>query len=216
MEGRRVKFTIPGAPRTKKTSQRIVTRKSTGKPFILASKQTKGWTENAVGHLRAQAWAMGMKTPEQAEVNCRALIYRARRQGDAVNFYQAIADALQEAGVVENDRLIVAWDGSRLLADKDDPRVEIELTPMAPEPRALPEGIPVALRLRPRVGEHRRGAMVGWAVVRAVEGDGYLAMVFYAGFDGAASGVLSVREFNMAHPRRIPSGKRFAQGAQAQ
>jgi len=29
---------------------------------------------------------------------------------------------------VENDRLIVSWDGSRLLKDRDNPRVEIEIT----------------------------------------------------------------------------------------
>src|SRR4029079_8059044 len=121
-----MRFVIEGAPATKKTSQRIVTRKATGKPFIIASKQTKGWTRSAGDQRVAQKPSPSW--PALAEdVNCCAHIYRARRQGDAVNFYQAIADALQDAGVVVNDRLIVSWDGSKLLHDKKRPRVELEL-----------------------------------------------------------------------------------------
>ena len=39
----------------------------------------------------------------------------------------ALADALEEAGIVENDRLIVSWDGSRLLKDAATPRIEVML-----------------------------------------------------------------------------------------
>lgn len=141
-----MKFTILGAPRTKKTSQRIVTSKRTGKPFIIASKQTKGWTKTAVEQLMAQSIGkhtgsiikrkrVGGKLVETvrpviltAPVNCRALFYRDRAIGDPVNLYQALADALEEAGVVANDRLIASWDGSRLLVDRAAPRIELELT----------------------------------------------------------------------------------------
>lgn len=121
-------FTILGAPRTKKTSQRIVRNRRTGKTLIIASKLTKGWTKTAVEQLIAAKphpdWpAIGRP------VNCCAFIYRDRQAGDAVNYYQAIADALQDAGIVVNDRLIVSWDGSRLLLDRKRPRVELELEP---------------------------------------------------------------------------------------
>jgi len=40
---------------------------------------------------------------------------------------QAVADALEHAGVVVNDRLIVSWDGSRLSKDAVRRRVELEV-----------------------------------------------------------------------------------------
>jgi len=67
------------------------------------------------------------RLPITDEVNCRALFYRDALRGDAVGYYQALADALEEAGIVKNDRLIVSWDGSRLLKDADIPRIEVTL-----------------------------------------------------------------------------------------
>jgi hypothetical protein len=64
-------------------------------------------------------------------VNCEARIYRDRNTGDAVGYYQAIADTLEKIGIVENDRLIVAWDGTRLLKDAENPRVEVTLSAVA-------------------------------------------------------------------------------------
>ena len=61
-------------------------------------------------------------------VNCRAWIYREALRGDAVGFYQAIGDALQHYSILDDDKRIVSWDGSRLLKDAERPRVEIVLT----------------------------------------------------------------------------------------
>jgi len=105
-------YLILGPPRTKKTHQQIVRRRD-GTPFIMSAKTSKSWEAKAILQLQAQRRG---KTFD-VMVNCRALIYRDKRIGDAVNYYQAIADALEEAGVVTNDRLIAAWDGSRLLHD---------------------------------------------------------------------------------------------------
>jgi hypothetical protein len=60
--------------------------------------------------------------------NVKALFYREALVGDAAGFYQALADTLEKGGIVENDRLIVSWDGSRLFKDADNPRVEVEIT----------------------------------------------------------------------------------------
>lgn len=65
----------------------------------------------------------------QESVNCRALFYRDRNVGDAVGYYQALADALEDARVIHDDYLIVSWDGSRLLKDCAKPRVEVTLEP---------------------------------------------------------------------------------------
>ncbi|CAB4184742.1 hypothetical protein UFOVP1122_28 [uncultured Caudovirales phage] len=110
-------------PRTKKTSGRIV---RCGKfPKLLPSKAFEEWQAGAVGDLR-KCVSRAVDYP----VNCNASIYRDALRGDAVGFYQAIADLLEVAGVVLNDRLIVSWDGSRLLKDAKLPRVEVELTPV--------------------------------------------------------------------------------------
>ncbi len=51
-----------------------------------------------------------------------------RSKPDLINLEEATADILEVAGVVENDRNIVSWDGSRIMGiDRDSPRVEIEI-----------------------------------------------------------------------------------------
>ena len=51
-----------------------------------------------------------------------------RSKPDLINLEEATADILEVAGVVENDRNIVSWDGSRIMGiDRDNPRVEIEI-----------------------------------------------------------------------------------------
>ena len=66
--------------------------------------------------------------PIRLPMNIKALFYREALVGDAVGFYQALADTLEKGGIVENDRLIVSWDGSRLMKDKENPRVEVEIS----------------------------------------------------------------------------------------
>lgn len=124
-------FTIVGAPRTKKTSNRIV---RCGKfPKVLPSLAFVEW--NKVAQLHLLNWKTQMRQYEHLQpfpvttpVNCRALFYRDALRGDACNYYEAIADALQEAGIVHNDSLITQWDGSRMLLDRKNPRIEVELT----------------------------------------------------------------------------------------
>lgn len=132
-------FTVPGAPRTKKNHGEVVFNGprcpccKRGKfPKVLPSPQFREWNE------QAQLWLMKVKVvnpPEgpqrrraiAVEVNCRALFYRDKLTGDANGYYQALADALEEAGIVENDRLIVSWNGSLLLKDAKNPRIEVTL-----------------------------------------------------------------------------------------
>lgn len=70
------------------------------------------------------------RDPIDVPVNVSATFYRDALRGDAVGYYQALADILQKAGVVEDDVLIAAWDGSRLSKDAKNPRVELEITTM--------------------------------------------------------------------------------------
>lgn len=117
------RLTIRGAPRTKKNSLRRL--KVDGQVKSIPSAAWCAWRDAALPQIPA-----GM-LPDQP-YNCRALFYRDRACGDATGYHQGLADVLEEAGVLSNDRLIEAWDGSRLLKDAGDPRVEIVLTPLEP------------------------------------------------------------------------------------
>jgi hypothetical protein len=136
-------------PRTKKNTPRIVRKHSgVGRPILLPSAEYEEWERAALSVLiRSKICA---RRPEGSvaylgnqivhKVACRALVYRKADWGDACGYYQAIGDLLERAGIVSNDRLIVAWDGSRLLKDPVCPRVEVELTPFG-EAEPLLEGL---------------------------------------------------------------------------
>lgn len=117
-------FTITGPPRTKKTSNRIVRCGKFHK--VLPSLAFIEWNKSAQLQL-AKAKADYEGLPITLDVNCNAWIYREALRGDAVGYYQAIADALQEAGIVKNDAQIISWNGSQLDKDAKRPRIEVEL-----------------------------------------------------------------------------------------
>ena len=71
--------------------------------------------------------------PIEYPINVSAAFYRDKLTGDAVGYYQALADALEEGGIVENDSLIRSWNGSKLLKDAKNPRIEIEITEIEDE-----------------------------------------------------------------------------------
>lgn len=131
-----LRMAIFGAPATKKNHGQIAMVK--GKPKIFPSKQYRRWVREA----RIDAEFLPA-APIDIPVNIKADFYRARRIGDAVGYYQALADFLElclackkkncECGVrqyvLENDRWLASWDGSRLLKDAANPRIELELVP---------------------------------------------------------------------------------------
>lgn len=126
-----VALTIPGTPRTKKTSNRVVRAGRSGKIRVLPSAAWAEWC------LDVHAWWVklpaasrrGFPLPDQ-DYNICALIYRDALRGDAVGYYQGLADVLQVIGVVTNDVQLCTWDGSRLLLDRANPRVEITIEPI--------------------------------------------------------------------------------------
>jgi len=126
-----VTLTVPGVPRTKKNSGRIV--RAGKKHIILPSAAWCEWAEEAVHVLTVQMRAFRREAfPILHDCNATALFYRDANRGDACGFYQGLADLLEKAGVVADDRLLVSWDGSRLLKDSAHPRVAVTLTPVVP------------------------------------------------------------------------------------
>lgn len=114
---------IPGSPRTKKNHGR---RTRSGKQIPSAA--FEAWNKMAQFYLRIWCSHNFISDPASVPVNCAAVFYRDREIGDAVGYYQALADALQEARIVVDDRLIVSWDGSRMKKDARSPRIEVTLT----------------------------------------------------------------------------------------
>jgi hypothetical protein len=128
-----IALVIPGAPRTKKTHNRVV--RAGGRARVLPSEAWERWARTAAVTVRADAarrhgpgWWLRTFPLAGDEYNVAALFYRDALRGDAVGYYQGLADALELAGIVANDRVLVSWDGSRLLLDRADPRVELTIT----------------------------------------------------------------------------------------
>jgi Holliday junction resolvase RusA-like endonuclease len=117
-------FAIPGAPVTKKNHGRVIMRG--GRRYHVQSAAHERW--NAAAQLwLARIRAVTTGHPFATPVHCRALFYRRAEIGDLVGFQQALGDALQEGRIIQDDRLIASWDGTRLLKDAKNPRIEVEI-----------------------------------------------------------------------------------------
>jgi hypothetical protein len=121
-------FTLHGTPRTKKTSNRVFRSGPKGRIRFVPSAAHEAWKARVLPQAFRIAREHGGLTPIITQVNVRAHFYRDALRGDAVGYYQALGDLLQAAGIVTNDVLIASWDGSRLMKDAHDPRIEIWIT----------------------------------------------------------------------------------------
>jgi hypothetical protein len=81
----------------------------------------------------AKAWKeAGAPAPlgsqgEGLSVNAQ-FVLGPRQAPDATGLYDALADLLQESGIIENDRRIEHWDGSRRIRDdRSNPRTEVSI-----------------------------------------------------------------------------------------
>jgi Holliday junction resolvase RusA-like endonuclease len=115
-------LTLYAAPRTKKTSNQL--QRFGGRLKVVPSKAWMAWRDKVLASGDVKPW---MRLRDQP-YNCAAIFYRDADRGDATGYMQSLADVLEEAGVVSNDRLLVSWDGTRLRVDRKNPRVEITLT----------------------------------------------------------------------------------------
>ena len=118
-----ISFTIPGAPVTKKNSQRIARRKD-GRPFVLQGKNYLAYQAACEAYI-PRPWAM-----LEGPYNLRCVYYMpTRRRVDLVNLLEATCDILVHYGMLKDDNsgVVVSHDGSRVRWDKEHPRVEITL-----------------------------------------------------------------------------------------
>ena len=119
-------YTLLGAPRTKKNSQRIFKGRG-GQPFLVPSAAYAQYEKDCLRQLHPPS------RPLAGPVNVRCLYYMpTRRRVDLTNLLEATDDILVKAGVIADDcaAVVAAHDGSRVLLDRQRPRVEIEITEM--------------------------------------------------------------------------------------
>lgn len=88
-----IRLTLFGPPRTAKNSPIIIPRLKN--PVLLPSPAYKEWTTNVLTQKPLIHSAIGAHIPIRTPVSLQCLIYREALTGDAVGYYQAIADVLQ-------------------------------------------------------------------------------------------------------------------------
>lgn len=110
---------IPATARPKKNSTTLGIKKSPG--YIR-------FKNAVIGAVRPFARQLQLPLPP-IDYNCAAHFYREREDADTDNLMGGIADALQDAGVLEDDFRLRTWDGTDRFLDVTRPRVELTLTP---------------------------------------------------------------------------------------
>lgn len=116
-----MEIVIHGQPRTKKNSSRIVKRGNITK--LLPSDAFIRYEKAALLQLAHVGAVQG-----PISVCCRYYLQDRRSWPDLVGLLQATSDILQDAGIIEDDKYIVNYDGSEIVGlDKDNPRVVIAI-----------------------------------------------------------------------------------------
>lgn len=117
-----MKIIIPGRPITKKNSSRLG---FAGKRrIILPSEAFERYEKEALWHLKKYKAHYGTM------VHVKCLYWLPNRQWwpDLIGLLQATSDILESAGIIENDKLIDNYDGSRIVGiDRQNPRAEISI-----------------------------------------------------------------------------------------
>lgn len=121
-----VKFTLPVRPVTKKNKGQIVMRGS--HPILLPSKLYLQFEKDTLPYFMR----VKIQTGEIAyPVNVQCLFYmETHRRVDLCNLLNAVDDAMVASGLIVDDNrdIIAGHDGSRVYYDKENPRIEIEIT----------------------------------------------------------------------------------------
>lgn len=133
-----IRYTIPFEGRTKKNSMKIA---SAGRCCPKCGKREKQWIMQGDANnnfSEAAAYYIRPRPPRPIEcpVNVKCLFYmKTRAIVDGLNLQAAIDDLLVSCKVLKDDnsRIVAGHDGSRVLYDKDKPRVEIIITKMPDE-----------------------------------------------------------------------------------
>ena len=121
-------YTIPGAPVTKKNSQMIAFNRGTGKRFIKQSDRYEQYEAIA-------SYFLSPKPPKPINYPCRVTcVYYmpTRRRVDLTNLLAETHDVLVKFFILADDNrdIVASLGDSRVLYDKENPRVEIRIEPL--------------------------------------------------------------------------------------
>lgn len=117
---------IPIEPRSKKNSQQICINSRTKRPFVKQNDKYVQFEKDCGFFLKHKPPA-----PIDYPVNVKCIFYRSTRiRCDLVNLQEAILDVLTRYGIIQDDNfnIVATMDGSTVLIDKDNPRIEITIT----------------------------------------------------------------------------------------
>lgn len=121
-------LTILGNPRTKKNSMEIVW--AGNRPVPIQNKRYRQYEDDFMVQVTGKH-----KLMIDEPVNVKCIYYRAtKHRVDLTNLMAATHDCLVKAQVLADDncKVIVSVDGSEVRYDKENPRVEIEITKQTP------------------------------------------------------------------------------------
>lgn len=133
-KGECITYIVHGDPRTKKNHMMIA---GSGERCPTCGKPKKQFIKQSASH---DKWAKDAKKelvpipekPIDTPVNVQVHFYmQTRRRVDGLNLLASVDDLLTEAGILEDDnaKIVVGHDGSRVFYDKENPRMEITITP---------------------------------------------------------------------------------------
>ena len=120
-----MKITIPVVPRSKKNSQQIIINPRTKRPMIIQSKLYANFERECGLYLKKY------KCNIHYRINLKIEFYVPdKRRRDIANYIEAIQDILVKYEVLKDDNynIVYSLDGTRIHVDKENPRVEIEIT----------------------------------------------------------------------------------------
>lgn len=120
-----MKILIPVNPRSKKNSQEIVFNRKTGHRMVIQNKRYTEFEKECKKHMPP----LEMSIDYPINLKCRFLVADARKR-DLANYIEAIQDVLVKYKVIEDDNynIISSLDGCSMEIDRENPRIEIEIT----------------------------------------------------------------------------------------
>lgn len=122
-----MKFTLNVKPRTKKNHSQLVTLK-TGRQMMLPSKQYREFEKEIINEVETNC---GNIETIDYPINLKCSFFKEKNyRSDLTGYLQAIQDALVKAKLLldDNSNIVASTDGSRVFLDRNNPRIEIEIT----------------------------------------------------------------------------------------
>ena len=120
-----LKIVIPILPRSKKNNQKIIKNKKNNKLMIIPSEEYKQYEADCAYFLKRYELCIDYA------INLKCTFYLPdNRKRDLTNYLEAVQDILVKYKIIKDDcwKIVYSVDGSRIKIDKENPRVEIEIT----------------------------------------------------------------------------------------